>query len=285
MLFSLTLCQDRSNHGILCISFIRIITMKHTKKTALGFPLEYSALHEYYDLLSQSKSQVTNRTIETILKKHSIKTILDFTCGTGSQVFWLIKKGFKVTGVDISPALLAIAQKKAEKEQVDIRLIEGDMRSTKVETFDAVITIFNAIGHLTKSDFVRALHNIRNNLKEGGLYIFDIFNASAMTDICVSQLAMDIKKTIKDITIRKVQYSTFDPESGRLTSHDRFSIQQGSSEPKVVKGSFSLQLYTPNELKKILAENGFEILAQYDMDGSSFDEQVTANMLTVAKKC
>lgn len=50
------------------------------------------------------------------------------------------------------------------------------MRTAKIETFDAVITIFNAVGHLTKVDFETTMRTIHANLKDGDMYIFDIFN-------------------------------------------------------------------------------------------------------------
>lgn len=102
--------------------------------------------------------------------------MLDLTCGTGSQVFWLLKRGYKVVGVDINSSMLKIARNKAQQEGVDVSLLKGDMRTSKVGEFDAVLTIFNAVGHPTKSDFEKAIQNIGANLKKGGLYIFDIFN-------------------------------------------------------------------------------------------------------------
>ena len=137
--------------------------MENMKKSKLGLPLEYSKLSEYYDVLSQGNDDSKNRTIEGLLKEHKVKTVLDLTCGTGSQVFWLAKHGYKVTGADFSPALLEIARAKAEKEKIDVTLIEGDMRTINVGEFNAVVTIFNAIGHLTKADLEKAMRNINKN--------------------------------------------------------------------------------------------------------------------------
>src|SRR4029077_6163486 len=89
-------------------------------KSTLGLPLEYSKLSAYYDALSQGNDNSKNQVIERILKKHKVKTVLDLTCGTGAQVFWLAKRGYKVTGSDFSPALLEIARDKAQKEKIDV---------------------------------------------------------------------------------------------------------------------------------------------------------------------
>ena len=156
-------------------------------------PSHYNKESESYDAFNEANSALINATLEKILNKYNVKTVLDLTCGTGSQVFWLIKCGFGVVGSDINAKMLKIARDKAirlrlsgpsgsasfagqEKEKLDLQFIKGDMRSVHVGEFDAVITIFNAIGHLTKADFEKALRNIHRNLNNGGLYIFDIAN-------------------------------------------------------------------------------------------------------------
>lgn len=250
----------------------------------LSLPLEYSELHEYFDALCLNDADPKNQVIEKILKEHKVKTVLDLTCGTGSQVFWLAKHGYQVTGADFSPALLNIAQTKALHEQIDVRLIAGDMRTIRVGSFDAVITISNAIGHLTKNDFEKAIRNIYHNLNDNGIYVFDIFNLNAMTERVVNDLAMDLQKTVNDTKIRNVQYSEIDRTTGRLTSYDTFTIQHGLDKPKMREGKFTLQIYTAKELREMLARNGFETLDQYGIDGSQFLDNKTIQILTVAKK-
>ena len=253
-----------------------------SKKNKLGFPLEYTKLAEFYDILSQGSD---NSTINKILRKYKVKTVLDLTCGTGAQSLWLAKHGYQVVGIDISPKLLKIAKDKAKKEKIDCTLLKGDMRTLLVGKFDAAISMFNAIGHLTKADFEMALKNVYANLRERGLYVFDIFNLDAMNDDAVNNLAMDLRKEVNDITIRNVQYSELDKKKGRLTSYDQFTIQKGTNKPEILEGKFTLQLYSAQELKEILNKNGFETLGQYGMDGSIFVKQRTLNILTVARRC
>lgn len=254
-------------------------------KSKLGLPLEYKRLPEYFDALNiNDDTDIKNGVIENLLKKCKVKTVLDLTCGTGSQVFFLTKRNYKCIGVDFSPALLAIARKRAGNEKLDIQFIAGDMRTLKVGTFDAVITIFNAIGHLTKTGFEKTIRNIRHNLKDGGIYVFDILNLEAMTDLVVADLAYCVHKEINESQIFVVQCSTIDKENGRLSSYDNYTIQKNADKPENFNHKSSLQLYTAKELKEMLAKNGFEIIGQYGMDGSEFSEKKTTNILTVARK-
>ena len=82
--------------------------------------LDAKAQDYYAQLLDDLKSDM-------IFSKHNIETVLDLTCGTGLQVFWLVKKGFKVIGSDINSKMLKFAKEKAKNKDLSIRFIKGDI--------------------------------------------------------------------------------------------------------------------------------------------------------------
>lgn len=244
----------------------------------------YDKAAEHYDAFNEKKSRTINQTILNILKEHAITSILDMTCGTGSQVFYLAKQGFDVVGSDINESMLSVARKKAAKENLDIQFIQGDMCSLQVGQFNAAITIFNAVGHLTKNDFEKAMQNIGTNLKKGGLYIFDIFNLSYLLEgNNITKLTIDWQEITQSTKIRDVQYSTINNE-GTLASYTIHSEQHGSEQPKISESEQTLQIYTAQQLKDMLHKNGFDTILQCDVDGSAFDEINTERILTIARK-
>lgn len=254
---------------------------KHT----LGLPFEYQQKPEYFDAHNVNEStESKNAFIESLLKAQNVKTVLDMTCGTGSQVFYLAKRGYEVIGSDFSPALLVQARTKAAAEGLGLTFVDGDMRTLKAGQFDAVITIFSAIGHLTKPDFEKTLQNIRANLKDGGVYVFDIFNLQAITDDVIADFVMDIESIVNGAKVRNRQHSEIDRENGLLTSHDHYTILKDGCEPEVHTNSFSLQIYTAKQLQAMLERNGFEVIHHYDMDGNDFIAGKSLNILTVARK-
>lgn len=255
-------------------------------KTKLGLPLEYQKYPEYFDAFCvNDTTEAKNSFIESLLKEQNVKTVLDMTCGTGSQMFHLINQGYQVTGSDFSPALLETAREKAKKANIDVRFIDGDMRTLKVGQFDAVITIFNAVGHLTKAGFEKAMRNIHKNLKHGGVYVFDIFNLEAITDAVIADFAYCKHKKVGNSQMYGVQFSTVDRKNGLLTSYDHYVVQKGVEKPTSFKSKFSLQIYTPDELDAMLVRSGFIPLARYDLEsGSAFVKGKTLSMLTVARK-
>jgi ubiquinone/menaquinone biosynthesis C-methylase UbiE len=226
----------------------------------------------------------TNKLITKILKKHKTKSVLDLTCGTGSQVFWLLDRGFHVVGSDISHGMLSIAKKKAKLAKKSVTLLRGDMRTHKVGQFDAVITIFNAIGHLTKNDFSKTMQNIRANLNQHGIYIFDILNLNYVKqDDNILKMSYEWLKKEGGTKLRTIQHSVID-DKGVLISYSTFYKQKDKGKLKIARNIITLQLYTARELKAMLLKNGFQVLTQMGMDGKKFSDLETERILTVAKK-
>ena len=247
-------------------------------------PSHYNLGAKDYDAFNEQQSAIINKTLEALLKKHNVKTVLDLTCGTGSQVFWLAQRGFHVVGSDINANMLKVARAKEREKKLGIKFIKGDMRTTKAGTFDAVITIFNSVGHLTKNDFEKAIQNVHANLKDGGLYIFDIFNLSyLLKGDTITQLTIDWQKISGNKKIRDVQYSTIDDE-GVLASYTIHHIQEKTEKPKITRSTHTLQVYTVQQLKSMLQAQGFKVVRQCGIDGTRFSNTKTERILTIAKK-
>ncbi|MGB6976970.1 MAG: class I SAM-dependent methyltransferase, partial [Gammaproteobacteria bacterium] len=269
---------------VFCEKGRMIVFMTETRHGKI--PDWYNKDSEYEEAFNEDtpNARTTNRTIEKILKKYKVKTVLDLTCGTGSQVFWLLKRGYKVTGSDISPGMLKIAKRKAKSEKISIKFLRGDMRTIKVGNFDAAITVFNAIGHLTKAGFEKTMRNIHRNLNDGGIYLFDILNLSyVMNDDNITKLSLERVKTLGNTKIREIQHSLID-NKGILSSYTHYYAQKGSGKPKTSKTVGTLQLYTAKELREMLTRNGFKVLGQYGINGSKFSERETERIMTVARK-
>jgi 2-polyprenyl-3-methyl-5-hydroxy-6-metoxy-1,4-benzoquinol methylase len=109
--------------------------------------------------------------------------ILDIGCGTGRHSVELAKRGFKVTGVDISPQMLAEAEKAAAQAGVKINWINRDAAVFKSkEKFDAAICLCEgAFGLLGAGDDpiehdLSILRNIHSSLKPKARLIMTLLN-------------------------------------------------------------------------------------------------------------
>ena len=101
--------------------------------------------------------------------------LLDVACGTGFSFIPLLERGWKVTGCDISPAMVAAARAKVGD---GAELVVADMRALPdLGEFDLVWSVNSAINYLLGSDELAAtLGGMRRNLAPGGLVLFDLMS-------------------------------------------------------------------------------------------------------------
>ena len=114
------------------------------------------------------------------LAERSGGPILDLACGTARVGRDLAAAGFEVRGIDASPALLAIAGRRAQERGLRIELERGDMRRLppRVE-FNGVFCALDSFLHLTSmQDQLDTLRGALGVLKSGGILALDVFNPS-----------------------------------------------------------------------------------------------------------
>jgi glycine/sarcosine N-methyltransferase len=104
-------------------------------------------------------------------------TVLDCTCGIGTQAIGLARAGFAVTGTDISEVSVARARVEAQRRGAQVEFGVADVRdlSGVHGPFDVVLSADNALPHLLDdADLSRALRAMRSRLRRGGLLVVTI---------------------------------------------------------------------------------------------------------------
>lgn len=106
--------------------------------------------------------------------------VLELGCGTGNKLIPIAADGHPCTGLDVSPAMLAEAQRKADERGVEVEWGQGDMRAFDLgRTFDLALIPANSLLHLHEAeDLVDCFRAVRRHLAPGGRLIFDVFNPS-----------------------------------------------------------------------------------------------------------
>ena len=105
--------------------------------------------------------------------------ILDIGCGTGRHSIELSKRGYQVTGIDLSDSQLVRAREKAEKQGQNIDFLKHDARNLPFENeFNLVIMLCEGAFSLMETDEMNyeILKNTVKSLKEHGKIIFTTLN-------------------------------------------------------------------------------------------------------------
>jgi 2-polyprenyl-3-methyl-5-hydroxy-6-metoxy-1,4-benzoquinol methylase len=118
--------------------------------------------------------------IEIEINFDKTKRILDIGCGTGRHAIELAKRGYYVTGIDLSESQLNRAIEKAKKGNLTINFLRADARYLDFNNeFDVVIMICEGAFPLMETDEMnfKILENARNALKPKGKLILTTLNA------------------------------------------------------------------------------------------------------------
>jgi SAM-dependent methyltransferase len=110
--------------------------------------------------------------------------VLELGCGTGRVLIPTSHAGIDVTGLDLSPQMLAVCRRKLQDESDAVRsrvhLIQGDMRRFDLSRQFRLVTIpFRPFQHLIEvEDQLACLDCIRRHLDDDGKLVVDVFNPS-----------------------------------------------------------------------------------------------------------
>lgn len=140
--------------------------------------MSYSAFARYYDSLTRNvdyagRAEYLCRILERL--HHRPGLTLDLACGTGSLTLELARRGFDVYGLDASPEMLSVAQRKATEAGRDILFICQTMqRMDLYGTVDTAVCMLDSVNHITSADDLQdAFQKIALFLNSGGYFVFD----------------------------------------------------------------------------------------------------------------
>lgn len=112
------------------------------------------------------------------------KRVLDVCCGTGTMCEMLTREGLQMAGFDLSPGMIDMARRKAQRKKLDIRYEVMDACAAEMgETYDAALSFFDSLNNiLDPADLQNAFHRVAAHLEPGGSFIFDLNTAYAFRE-------------------------------------------------------------------------------------------------------
>ena len=96
-------------------------------------------------------AEVTKEEVDFLLSEFNLQQgqhILDIPCGFGRHAIELAKRGFSVTGIDISQTFIQGLTKNINAERLDIKAIQGDILAVQLnEKFSGAVCLGNSFGY------------------------------------------------------------------------------------------------------------------------------------------
>lgn len=207
------------------------------------------------------------RGITRILKKNRIRKdgkILEIACGNGRICTGLAKRGFKVTGIDISPLYINDAWEKARKLKVkNINYMCGDIRFLDQHVkgkFDVVISIFTAIGYYDRKTDERIFKKVARLLKPKGLFlVLNTMSRERLLNIYCSYIYDDVGVYVI------LHNGKFDRAHSYNNESWAFYKKTGKNLKYVDKLDLRLRIYGSNEIVDMAEQAGMEFVEAYDL--------------------
>jgi SAM-dependent methyltransferase len=181
--------------------------------------------------------------------------ILDLACGSGRHSLELRRKGFEVVGADISPELLEIARRDADKEGLEVSFVEADLRELEFEAeFDIVLSLNDgAIGYLeSEAENLRTFEVISRSLKSGGRHLMQLPN------VLYAREHLPQKSWISGSSMIELVEHRWN-KSDRYMEGAMIPIRFGEVLDELKPIEFRQRLYTVEELREIMTSVGMEV--------------------------
>jgi ubiquinone/menaquinone biosynthesis C-methylase UbiE len=118
--------------------------------------------------------------IEQEIDFNKTKRILDIGCGTGRHAIELAKRGYTVTGIDLSESQLKRAREKATEAKANVQFEQSDARTLKYkDEYDVALILCEGGFALMETDEMNfaILQGAARALKSGGTFIVTTLNA------------------------------------------------------------------------------------------------------------
>lgn len=190
-------------------------------------------------------------------------TILDFGCGTGGHAIPLVRRGYHVTGVDQSGAMIERANGKRAQlngHADHVRFAVGDARHTALgRTFDLVTCMFAVLSYqTTDADALALFKNARQHLEPGGLFVCDYWHGPGV--LALRPLTRAKTAELGGESVTRTSTPTLD-EAARVVTVDIHTRHARAGQPGTEsREQHRVRYFFPLEISRLLTGSGLRPL-------------------------
>ena len=217
---------------------------------AVNAEIDYKGWADFFDAVCARES------------KEKPSLVLDLGCGTGSMTIELARRGYDMTGIDISPEMLDIARERAEGEGLggNILWLCQDMREFELYgTVDLTVSCLDCLNHLTSpADLKKCLSLVHNYLIPDGIFIFDVNGKGKF-----ERVYADNSYVMENDSAMCVWQNHYNPKNGMCDFYITLFKEDDDGRYERYDEAERERMYTLRSLKKALLDTGFEYIGAY----------------------
>ena len=181
--------------------------------------------------------------------------VCECACGTGGITIPLARRGYQMTGVDLSQEMLWIAAQKARRQGLGIPFVQQDMRKLHLHRqMDAVLATCDGVNYLLEdSDAAAFFTAAYNALRPGGGLFFDVSTPWKLENMLGGQIICEDRE---DVTY--MWQNRYAPQTGLLDMHLCIFVRQKDGSYRRIDEEQRQRAHTIEGLTTLLRGVGFE---------------------------
>jgi SAM-dependent methyltransferase len=183
-----------------------------------------------------------------------VQTVLDVCCGTGLMSAELTALGYRVVGVDRSPAMLARARHLLGPDAILAQQALPELTIGGV--FDAVISTFDSLNYLSPNELGTSFSAVGRRLRPGGWLVFDL-HTDAMMQFTMNHPVVEGQSDGRRFVISSVV------DVAARTCKTRL-VMKRTDDGDIFSEQHAQHFFTDTEVRDALAAARFELVAITD---------------------
>jgi len=212
-------------------------------------------------------------------------TLLDLGCGTGVHAIEFARKGWMVTGIDMSKHMIRRAEARLLKDAQPVRFRQGNVCETGPERdFDAVVALFHVASYQTTRTSLQDMFTTAHAaLKPSGILLFDYWYGGAVLAEGVETRVKQVERA--PLRITRIAQSTHDEASSTVVvNYTLFCEDQNKSEILRVDESHHMRYWFPFEIEAALRSAGLDVVGHFAWMSTEAPTSQNWSAYTVAKR-
>jgi SAM-dependent methyltransferase len=220
----------------------------------------FDAYSRYYDLLYREKDyEAEAGYVDDLLRHHGVagRDLLEFGSGTGRHGRLLAERGYQVTGIELSAAMVtrAAAAKGFNCQQGDICTVRLG------RTFDVVLALFHVVSYQVSNQSVCAVfERAAEHLPAGGLFVFDVWYSPA---VYAQHPEVRVKRVADgEVELTRIAEPTIWPNENRVdVNYTIFAREFATGVCRTLTETHRMRHFSLPEIDLLAARSGFERLS------------------------